>query len=124
VVRRRSLSRAVTPALNRSNLAGLAAALTELGARQYEEEPFGRWETQPDGEQRWVLFEPTAADRAARAAWAPDPEDPSSFDHLLWTRYGTLDVVPAIADQLATLTVPRRSKDVERVRALRALERG
>jgi hypothetical protein len=70
------------------------------------------------------LFEPTAADRAARAAWAPDPEDPSSFDHLLWTRYGTLDVVPAIADQLATLTVPRRSKDVERVRALRALERG
>jgi hypothetical protein len=139
----------VTPSLDRENLARLSGTLAELGAAQYPEEPFGRWETRDDGERSWVEFEPTDADRAARAAWRPDPDEPSSFDHLLKTAHGALDVVPEIAgayedlraralrldldglavwvesleDQLATLTVPRRARDVERVRALRALQR-
>jgi hypothetical protein len=140
----------VTPALDRPNLERLARALDALGARQYEDEPFGRWTTEPSGERRWVTFEPTDADRAARAAWRPDPNNVDSFDHLLWTRLGSLDVVPEIAgtyeelgpralavvveerpilvesleDQLATLTVPRREKDRPRVEALRLLQRG
>ena len=139
----------VTPALDRDNLERLALALDELGARQYRDEPFGRWEAGDDGERRWIEFEPTAADREARARWRPDPADVATFDHLLWTRYGALDVVPEIAgtyeelrpravpiefdgrsvwvesagDLLATLTVPRRQNDAERVHALRAVQR-
>jgi hypothetical protein len=139
----------VTPALDCANLGRLAAALEELEAAQYPEEPFGRWETDENGERRYATFEPTEADRAARSNWKPDPADEDSFDHLLRTRHGTLDVVPRIAgdydelsqravliafdgrevwveslaDLLATLTVPRRQKDVDRVKALRALQR-
>ena len=139
----------VTPALDRENLERLARALEELGARQHPDEPFGRWEADDDGERRWVQFEPTAADREERARWRPDPADVASFDHLLCTRHGALDVVPeiagtyddlrpravvierdgrrvcveSIADLLATLTVPRRQNDVARVQALRALQR-
>ena len=139
----------VTPALDPDNLERLARALKELGARQYPDEPFGRWEGDDDGERRWVAFEPTAADRDARARWQPDPADVSSFDHLLSTLHGALDVVPeiagtyeelrpravpididgrrvwveSIADLLATLTLPRRKNDADRVRALRGLQR-
>ena len=139
----------VTPALDRDNRKRLACALDELGARQYPEEPFGGWETGDDGERRWVEFEPTPADREARARWRPDPADVASFDHLLRTRYGALDVVPeiagtyeelrprafpieiggrsvwveSVADLLAALTVPRRRNDAERVLALRTLQR-
>jgi hypothetical protein len=139
----------VTPALDEPNLVRLAAALGELGARQYVDAPFGRWDVGEDGEQRWVQFDPTPADREARARWRPDPEDVDSFDFLLETTFGSLDVVPSIAgtydvlrpralavdvdglririesleDQLATLTVPRRAKDRGRVEALRALQR-
>ena len=138
----------VTPALDRENLERLARALDELGARQYPDEPFGRWQADGSGERHWVEFQPTPADREARARWRPDPADATSFDHLLRTRHGTLDVVPdvartyeelrpravqlafdgrnvfveSIADQLATLTVPRRQKDADRVEALRALQ--
>ena len=85
----------------------------------------------------------------ASRAWRPDPEDPSSFDRLLVTRLGALDVVPevsgtygdlarratgvqafghrvlaaSVADQLAALTVPRRAKDRRRVDALRERQR-
>ena len=139
----------VTPAPEPENLERLARALADLEARQYLDEPFGRWTTEANGERRWVTFEPTEADRQARATWNPDPSDLDSFDHLLWTRLGTLDVVPEIAgsyddlrhraravevdgrtvavesicDQLATLTIPRREKDRQRVSALRALQR-
>jgi hypothetical protein len=140
----------VTPSLDRENLGRLASALDELGARQYAEAPFGRWATRDDGERTWVEFEPTQADRAARATWRPDPAEAQSFDHLLRTIHGALDVVPelagayedlraraiqvdldgaavwveSISDQLASLTTPRRARDVERVRALRAIQRG
>jgi hypothetical protein len=139
----------VTPASERENLERLVRALADLDARQYPDEPFGRWTTADDGERRWVTFEPTEADRQAREAWRPDPGDLDSFDHLLWTRLGTLDVVPEVAgryddlgeravtvevdglevavesigDQLATLTVPRREKDRQRVTELRAIQR-
>jgi hypothetical protein len=139
----------ITPALDRENLERLARALHELGARQYPDEPFGRWEARDDGERRWVEFEPTAADREARARWKPDATDVASFDHLLWTLHGALDVVPevagtyddlraravplklgartvwveSVADLLVTLTVPRRRNDAERVHALRAVQR-
>jgi hypothetical protein len=140
----------VTPSSDQENLGRLAAALEELGADIDPEEPFGRWETGDDGERRWLAFEPTDADRKAREEWRPRPEDPASFDHLVRTRFGALDVVPEIAgsyeelqrratlievdgrsvwiesieDQLATLTIPRRSKDASRVRALRAIQLG
>ena len=140
----------VTPASDQENLDRLAAALEEVGADLDPEEPFGRWETGDDGERRWLAFEPTAVDRKAREEWRPRPDDPASFDHLVRTRFGALDVVPEIAgsydelrrrataievngrsvwiesieDQLATLTIPRRPKDADRVRALRAIQRG
>lgn len=139
----------VTPALDRENLERLAAALRAIRARQAPDGPFGDWQTQPDGEQRWVQREPTAEDVAARAAWRPDPTNPDSFDHLLESDLGAIDVVPvvsgtyeqlrpraveldvhgervwveSIADLLATITVPRREKDADRVRHLRELQR-
>lgn len=126
----------VTPALDRENLEQLAQALRELGAHQYPDEPFGQWKIRDDRERHWVQFEPTDADREARTRWQPDPADVASFDHLLRTRHGALDVVPhlagtydelrpravdvevdgrlvsveSVADQLATLTVPRRRR--------------
>ena len=140
----------ITPALDRENLTLLAAALADIDARQDPEAPFGRWQPQPEAEQRWVLHEPTPEEIAARASWQPDPNDPASFDHLLRSMHGAIDVVPevsgtydelrpravqvrafdreiwveSIEDILATLTVPRRQKDVDRVRELRALQRG
>jgi hypothetical protein len=139
----------ITPALDRANLVRLAAALQELNARPDPDGPFGDWQDQPDGERRWIVRDPRPGERESRARWRPDPADPRSFDHLLETRHGALDVVPevsgtyadlvsratavdafggtvwveAIADLLDTLTVPRRGRDAERVRALRALQR-
>jgi hypothetical protein len=140
----------VTPASDRGNLARLAAALQEVDADLDSEEPFGKWETGDDGEHRWLAFEPTDLDRKAREAWKPRPDDTASFDHLVRTRFGALDVVPGIAgsydelrrratpievngrtvwvesveDQLATLTTPRRGKDADQVQALRVIQRG
>jgi len=140
----------VTPAVDRENLERLAEVLERIEARRDPDAPFGRWQTQPDGERRWVQHEATAEDFAERASWRPDPDDPESFDHLLESAYGAIDVVPeicgtyaelkpravrldafghevwveSIADLLATLTVPRREKDVDRVGQLRALQRG
>jgi hypothetical protein len=141
----------ITPATDRANLVRLATALDEIEARQYPDEPFVRWEEGGDwdGGGRWTPFEPTPEDRRAREDWRPDPDELDSFDHLLASHYGSVDVVPklagrhevlrpsavavtvnghrvwveSIADQLSTLTVPRREKDGSRVKALRALQR-
>jgi hypothetical protein len=139
----------ITPALDRPNLERLARALEAMEARQDPDGPFGDWTVAADGERRWVQREPRPGEHAARLTWRPEPADPASFDHLLVTKYGALDVVPevsgnyldlasravrmaafgqevlveSIADQLVTLTVPRRDKDRERVRALRGLQR-
>jgi hypothetical protein len=126
----------VTPALDRENLRRLAAALAEIDACHYPAAPFGKWEAIGEGEQRWVQYEPTPEEVEARATWKPDPEDPASFDHLLQSRLGSIDIVPlvsgtyeelsvgavridvedeevwveSVADLLATLTVPRRER--------------
>ncbi|CAN5617648.1 hypothetical protein BH23CHL7_BH23CHL7_08080 [soil metagenome] len=139
----------ITPATDSSNLERLAFALEEIGAGPDPDGAFGDWTIASDGEWRWVQREARPGEREARVDWRPDPGDPASFDHLLETKFGALDVVPeisgtyadlasraarisafgqevlvaSIADQLVTLTVPRRDKDRERVRALRALQR-
>ena len=139
----------ITPALDRDNLARLARVLEAIDARQDPDAPFGDWKIDTDGEQHWIERKPTPEDIAARASWKPDPADPASFDHLLQSRHGAIDVVPtvsgnydqlipqsavtevdgqqvwieSIADLLTTLTVPRRQKDRGRVEQLRAIQR-
>jgi len=139
----------ITPALDIDNLTRLAAVLESIEARQDPSAPFGKWQRGDDGEQHWVKTAPTPEAVAARASWRPNPADPASFDHLLQSRHGALDVVPEVSgtyddlmdravsleidgisvwvesveDLLATLTVPRRAKDRERVEQLRAMQR-
>ena len=139
----------ITPALDRDNLARLARTLQAIEARPDPDGPFGEWLEESAGEWRWVERQPAAGEVEARRAWRADPGDPASFDELLRSRLGALDVVPrvsgtydelapravqieafgarllveSIADLLATLTVPRREKDRDRVAALRALQR-
>ncbi|MGH2542128.1 MAG: hypothetical protein ACRDIB_05010, partial [Ardenticatenaceae bacterium] len=92
----------------------------------------------------------TEEERArAIASWFPDPDNPASMNHLFRSRYENFDVVPEVTgtyealmgaavlmrafgydiwvahldELLATLTVPRRKKDVARVRQLREIQR-
>jgi hypothetical protein len=139
----------VTPALDRDNLRRLAGLLEEIEAGLDPDDPFGRWETRPDGERKWVADEATPERVAERAMWRPDPSDVATFDHLFRTRHGNFDVVPEISgtydmlvkravrtsahghdilvvhidELLAALTLPRRPKDVPRVRQLREIQR-
>ena len=139
----------ITPALDAENLARLASVLDLIDARQDLSAPLGRWERGDDGEQRWVETPSTPEAIAARENWMPDPSDPASFDHLLVSKHGALDVVPklsgtyddliaravaldieghrvwveSIDDLLATLTIPRRAKDRDRVEQLRVVQR-
>ena len=97
---------------------------------------------------KWHHRDATQQERQALLDWTPSPLEPGSFDHLFHTRFGNLDVVPVIAGQyaelaprassaeyagtrvlvasvsalLATLTIPRRAKDADRVRFLRTLQ--
>lgn len=135
----------VTPALDRENLERLAAVLELIDARRDPDAGVDQWELGDDGERHWVTRERTPADEL----WQLDPADPASFDHLLDSVHGSIDIVPevsgtfeelgpraveveahgervrveSIADLLATITVPRRQKDAERVRRLRELQR-
>jgi hypothetical protein len=139
----------ITPALDVANLTRLAGVLDSIEARQDPRAPFGHWERGDDGEQHWVQTARTPDAVAERSSWRPNPADPASFDHLLQSRHGALDVVPevsgtyddliaravpldldglrvwveSISDLLGTLTVPRRIKDGDRVEQLRALQR-
>lgn len=139
----------ITPALDHDNLARLARVLEEIEAQPNPTAAPGHWETDAAGERTWIETEPTAEDEAERANWRPDPQDQASFDVLLESNHGAIDVVPELCgsyselrehavaieyqehsvltqplDQLlATLTVPRRRKDHERVEQLRALQR-
>ena len=140
----------ITPALDVGNLTRLARVLESIEARQDPRAPFGHWERGHDGEQQWVETASTPEAVGARASWTPNPADPTSFDHLLQSKHGALDVVPEVSgtydqliaravrldidgisfwvesveDLLATLTVPRHAKDRERVERLRAIQRG
>jgi hypothetical protein len=139
----------ITPALDAPNLARLAAALEAIEARPDPQGEFGAWQVDPAGERHWVQRAPRPGERQARRTWRPDPAVPESFDELLQTSLGALDVVPGISgrydelvrraeqveafgqvvlaasivDQLATLTVPRHEKDRSRVAALRERQR-
>jgi hypothetical protein len=132
----------VTPDLQPANLQRLIAVLDEVGARP---ESLGHWERSPDGERRWITEDDSPE---ALAAWRADPADPSTLDHLFLTQLGDLDVVPELVgrydelagkgvprtafgqqllvahvdDLLSWLTVPRREKDIERVRRLREIQ--
>lgn len=133
----------VTPDLEHENLERLVGVLDEVGALP---ESFGHWETKPDGERRWIVEDVSPE---ALADWRPDPTDLRTLDHLFLTRHGNLDIVPDLVgdyaelsvradrrtafgqellvahvdDLLARLTVPRRAKDIERVRRLREIQR-
>jgi hypothetical protein len=139
----------ITPALDRQNLTRLRAVLDDIEAGPEADAPFGHWEPRPDGELRWIVDETTPELLAQRANWRPDPGDPRTFDTLLCSRLGSFDIVPELGgtydtlmkravrlrvwehdlwvvhldELLAALTVPRRPKDVPRVRQLRAIQR-
>ncbi len=139
----------ITPALDLENLERLAATLRMIDAMIDLDGAAGHWEVQPDGERKWIDDELTPDIRAARATWVPNPKDVTTMDHLFLSRYGNFDVVPELSgtydvlrqravemqvyshtvwvahidDVLATLTIPRRKKDMPRVQQLRALQR-
>jgi hypothetical protein len=139
----------ITPALDPDNVQRLATVLREINAMIELEGRDGHWELQPDGERTWIVDELTPDIIAARAAWVPNPADIATLDHLFLSRYGNLDVVPELVgtydllmeravatwayghrvwvahvdDLLATLTMPRRKKDMPCVEQLRALQR-
>jgi hypothetical protein len=139
----------ITPALDHENLDRLRRVLEAIHARQYRDAAFGHWETNAAGEHRWITDEATPENVAARANWWPNPRDPATFDYLLDSDFGSIDIVPviggtyehlasraaivrrgkhsvlleALSDLLATLTVPRREKDADRVRELRCIQR-
>ena len=138
----------ITPALHHENLGRLRHVLEAIHARQYENASFGHWEATAAGEHRWVKEEATPENVAARASWTPNPQDSTTFDYLLDSDFGSIDIVPtisgtyeelapravkmqsgrnsilveAVSDLLTTLTVPRREKDADRVRQLRRIQ--
>ena len=139
----------ITPALHPDNLDRLRRVLEAIHARQYENAPFGHWEATATGEHRWVREEATPENVAARASWTPNPHDSTTFDYLLDSDFGSIDIVPtisgtyeelapravkmqtgrnsilveAVSDLLTTPAVPRREKDADRVRQLRRIQR-
>lgn len=139
----------ITPALDAENLGHLAALLEEVEAGFDPNGTFGHWETEQNGEKKWVIDEATPELRARQANWRPDPADVNTFDSLFCTRLGNFDIVPVLSGTyetlmkraiqmnvwghdvwvihidalLAALTVPRRRKDEPRVRQLRAIQR-
>ena len=139
----------ITPALDYENLSQLGLLLQEIEAGLDPEGAFGHWETQPDGERRWITDEAMPERQAERANWRPNPADASTFDSIFCTRLGNFDIVPDLSgayetliqraismsawgydihvvhidELLAALTAPRRSKYVSRVRQLRNIQR-
>ena len=87
-------------------------------------------------------------ERGRAGQLTPNPQDSTTFDYLLDSDFGSIDIVPtisgtydelahravnvqtgrnsilveAVSDLLATLTVPRREKDADRVRQLRRIQ--
>jgi len=137
----------ITSALDLDNLNRLAELLLDIEA--HPEPELGHWHEKSDGELEWITEEANPDLLAANAQWKPDPSDPENMDHLYQTRLGNFDIVPRIGgtydalapravrmivsgyeipiahidDLLAHITVPRRAKDVPRVRQLREIQR-
>jgi hypothetical protein len=106
----------ITPALDGDNLRRLEAVLMSIEARQDPSAPFGHWQRGDDGERYWVKTAPTPEAFAARASWRPNPADPASFDYLLQSRHGALDVVPEVSGYLrradSASRAPRHRRDL------------
>lgn len=139
----------VVPETARDNLVNLVAALEHVEASHSAPHRMGRWQMLEDGERHWTSREATPAERSKRMAGIPRSTEPADLDDLFHTKHGNLDIVPAIAgdyahlmkraksvevsgasiqvahvdDLLAALTIARRGKDVQRVIALRRLQR-
>jgi hypothetical protein len=139
----------IVPGLGKENLQRVCAVLLMVEASLPDDDEIGRWEAQPDGERKWIARKATPADRQQRAEWMPRVDDVSTLDHLMVTRFGNLDIVPTVAgefqrlrdraatmkvngqdiwvahvdDLLAKLTVPRQPRFVDRVKALREIQR-
>ncbi len=105
----------ITPALHHDNLDRLRRVLEAIHARQYENASFGHWEATAAGEHRWVKEEATPENVAARASWRPNPRDSATFDYLLDSDFGSIDIVPTISGTYQELA-PRAVK-VRRARA-------
>jgi hypothetical protein len=140
----------VVPEMSRDNLVNLVAALEYIEASHSAPHRIGQWQVLEDGEHHWTSREATVEERDRRTAGVPHPADLANLDDLFHTKHGNLDVVPAIAgeygelmkrstpvdvsgagvqvahidDLLSALTIPRRSKYIQRVFALRRLQRG
>ena len=138
----------ITPALDVENLMRLAVVLESIEARQdpLARSDIGSAETTVSGTGSRPSPHPS---RRSPSELDTGPRPPASFDHLLQSRHGALDVVPVMSgtyddliaravpldiqahrvwvesvdDLLATLTVPRRAKDQDRVARLRAIQR-
>ena len=82
----------VVPATDPNNLESLASALWDLEARPLG--PFGSWAIEASGRWKWL---PRATTDHELAMWAPEIRNPESFDHRYGTRWGDLDIVPALA---------------------------
>lgn len=133
----------IVPATDRGNLARLVALLEEIEATPLA---LGHWESGEAGQLRWIERPATMQELCS---WQLDPGDAQTMDHLFVTRLGNLDVVPELTgtyevlveragfrtlfgqslkvahidELLATMTVPRRKKDVLKVQRLRQLQR-
>lgn len=97
----------------------------------------------------WVSRKATPEELHQREQWSPNPNDISSLDALFHTRLGNFDIVPDLAGEyptliqraqkmnineheiwvvhidelLARLAIPRRQKDIPRVKQLREIQR-
>jgi hypothetical protein len=138
----------IVPALDIDNLRQLVLLLQAAEASIEGSE--GHWESQTNGERKWIEVALTSEERAARAAaWRPQANAIATLDYSFHTRYGNFDVVPEVSgtydtlmqravrmkaheqiiwvahvdDLLATVTVSRRAKDIPRVSALRTIQR-
>lgn len=133
----------IVPSLERENLERLVSILEEIEAAPHV---LGHWEKMENGELKWFLDDDSAE---VPLRWQPELDDINSLDHLFYTKLGNYDVVPRISgdyeflrahsskrtiagihlqvmhidELLARLTVPRRDKDVERVKLLREIQR-
>jgi hypothetical protein len=134
----------VTPDLDPLNLSRLITALAD--AEAWPVPKAGHWERDAAGERVWYADPDSPSEIRA---WVPDPKRPETLDSLFTSRLGDLDVVPDLSgtfqrlderatprragaiearvahldDLIAALTVPRRARDAERVRALRERQR-
>lgn len=133
------------PARDAGNLCQLHTVLSALDTPTDPGE--GTWARDDRGEWVWTGHDLPEAERAVWQ-WQPNVDDWHTFDRGFTPPYGQLDVVPQIAgtyenlvsraepqmvgdrsvlvvslaDLLARLTVPRRTKDVDRVHQLRLLQ--